>query len=76
VKGANLHGYSKRFKQNALTNIPELMHNLIIKTSSYGEIDYKNLEKEEEIDKIIHDIEYDYTDDILKMNEHLKLNRK
>lgn len=52
------------------------MHNLIVKTGSYDDINYKNIEKEIEIDKAIHDIEYDYTDDILRMNDILKHNKK
>ena len=56
-------------------NIPDFMHNLIVKTGSYDEINYKNIEKEIEIDKVIQNIEYDYTDDILRMNDNLKYNK-
>ena len=52
------------------------MHNLIVKTGSYDDINYKNIEKEIEIDKVIQNIEYDYTDDILRMNDILKHNKK
>ena len=51
------------------------MHNLIVKTGSYDDINYKNIEKEIEIDKAINNIEYDYTDDILRMNDNLKYNK-
>jgi hypothetical protein len=56
-------------------NIPDFMHNLIVKTGSYDDINYKNIEKEIEIDKVIQNIEYDYTDDILRMNDNLKYNK-
>ena len=56
-------------------NIPDFMHNLIVKTGNYDDINYKNIEKEIEIDKVIQNIEYDYTDDILRMNDNLKYNK-
>ncbi len=37
-------------------NIPDFMHNLIVKTGSYDDINYKNIEKEIEIDKVIQNI--------------------
>jgi hypothetical protein len=69
-----LHGYSSRFKQNINSaNIPEMVHNLVIKTATYQNFDNKNIEKEVDIDNVIKDIEYNYTDDILKMNDALKI---
>ena len=69
-----MHGYSSRFKQNINSaNIPEMVHNLVIKTATYQNIDNKNLEKEIDIDNVIKEIEYNYTDDILKLNEGLKI---
>lgn len=69
-----MHGYSSRFKQNINSaNIPEMVHNLVIKTSTYQNFDNKNIEKEVDIDNVIKDIEYNYTDDILKMNDALKI---
>ena len=56
--------------------IPEKIYNLIIKTQTYGNVDNRNIEKIQEIDKYIRDIEYKYTDDILKMNDHLKFNKE
>ena len=56
--------------------IPEKIHNLIIKTQTYGNVDNRNIEKIQEIDKYIRDIEYKYTEDILKMNDHLKFNKE
>ena len=56
--------------------IPEKIHNLIIKTQTYRNVDNRNIEKIQEIDKYIRDIEYKYTDDILKMNDHLKFNKE
>ena len=69
-----MHGYSSRFKQNINSaNIPEMVHNLVIKTATYQNIDNKNLEKEIDIDNVIKEIEYNYTYDILKLNEGLKI---
>lgn len=69
-----MHGYSSRFKQNINSaNIPEMVHNLVIKTATYQNFDNKNIEKEVDIDNVIKDIEYNYTDDILKMNDALKI---
>ena len=69
-----MHGYSSRFKQNINSaNIPEMVHNLVIKTATYQNFDNKNIEKEVNIDNVIKDIEYNYTDDILKMNDELKI---
>ena len=50
-----------------------MVHNLVIKTATYQNIDNKNLEKEIDIDNVIKEIEYNYTDDILKVNEGLKI---
>ena len=50
-----------------------MVHNLVIKTATYQNFDNKNIEKEVDIDNVIKDIEYNYTDDILKMNDALKI---
>ena len=50
-----------------------MVHNLVIKTATYQNIDNKTLEKEIDIDNVIKEIEYNYTDDILKLNEGLKI---
>jgi hypothetical protein len=52
-------------------NVPKRVKKLIIKTGEYS-VKLPHLNKESEIDKKIEDMEYDYIDDMLQMNEQFK----
>jgi hypothetical protein len=52
-------------------NVPKKIRKLIVKTGDYS-VKLPHLLKEVEIGKKIEEIDYNYIDDILKMNEHLK----
>ena len=71
-KGANLHGFVNRLHSNTnKMNVPKKVKKLIIKTGEYS-VKLPHLNKESEIDKKIEDMEYDYIDDMLQMNEQFK----
>ena len=52
-------------------NVPKKVKKLIIKTGEYS-VKLPHLNKENEIDKKIENMEYDYIDDMLQMNEQFK----
>ena len=71
-EGSNLHGFINKFHaKNQKMNIPKKIRKLIVKTGDYS-VKLPHLMKEVEIGKKIEEMDYDYIDDILKMNEHLK----
>ena len=55
-----------------MTNITELIRNLRTKTGDYS-AKLPHLYLEEGIDQKISSMEYDYVDDILKLNQDLKI---
>ena len=71
-EGSNLHGFINRFHtKTQKMNVPKKIRKLIVKTGDYS-VKLPHLLKEVEIGKKIEEIDYNYIDDILKMNEHLK----
>ena len=68
-----MHGFVNSFRNKTnKTNIPELINNIRIKTGDYSSKLF-HLPYEEETDKKINNIEYDYSDDILKLNDDIKM---
>ena len=70
--GWKLNCFVNEFKtKTQLTNITELVHNIRIKTVDYSfKVPHAYLE--EGIDKKIIDMEYDYVEDTLKLNDDIK----
>ena len=58
-------------RKTQLTNVTELVHNLRIKTGDYS-FKVPHAKFEEGIDKKIINMEYDYVEDILKLNDDMK----
>ena len=55
-----------------LKKAPELINDIRTKTGDYSS-KLPHLTYEEEINKKINNIEYDYSDDILKLNDDIKM---
>ena len=71
-QGSNLNGLLTKFINfTSYHNFPERVYNLKTKFGHRNKNE-KILEKEVEIDKKINTLEYDYIDDILKLNDNLK----
>ena len=69
--GSNLHGFLNNFMtKTSLTNIPDIIYKVKAKTGDYT-IKLNNLDKCVNIDKNINNLEYKYTEDILKLNEDI-----
>jgi hypothetical protein len=71
-EGSNLNGLLTKFVNfTSYHNFPERIYNLKTKFGHRNKNE-KIIEKEVETDKKINTLEYDYVDDILKLNENLK----
>jgi len=69
--GSNLHGFLNNFMtKTSLTNIPDIIYKVKAKTGDYT-VKLNNLDKCVDIDKNINNLEYKYTEDILKLNEDI-----
>ena len=69
--GSNLHGFLKNFMtKTSLTNIPDIISKVKAKTGDYT-IRLNSLNKCIDVDKNINNLEYKYTEDILRLNEDL-----
>jgi hypothetical protein len=71
-QGSNLNGLLTKFVNvTSYHNIPERIYNLKYKLGNKNKNE-KLIRKETDIDKKINTLEYDYIEDILKLNENLK----
>ena len=67
-KGANLKGFTNDFEKKTIRrNLPELLHQMKARIGDYSQRDNK-IDNVRDLDKSIRALEFDYVDDILKVN--------
>ena len=68
--GSNLHGFVSDFERKTKAkNLPELLHQLKLKTGDY-EVKEENVMKIKQIDEKIHNIQYKYANEILTAHKY------
>ena len=68
--GSNLHGFVSDFERKTKAkNLPELLHQLKLKTGDY-EVKEENMLKVKQIDERIRNIQYKYANDILTAHKY------
>lgn len=67
-KGANLKGFTSEFEKRTIRrNLPDLLHQMKVRMGDYSQKD-NQIDTIRDLDKSIRALEFDYVDDILKVN--------